>query len=133
MWSQLGRYRVAVGVLTIGIVALAILLLRGPGVQSAPAAAGTSMRAAIDQAVRTETQGLDTPEAVDAYLDRLESRARAQGKVTAVEIEPGITAIDRLRSSLGEERVLEKRNQFSRRMEQLQFDLLRKTADGKSL
>ena len=35
---------------------------------------------------------------LDAYLARLEQRARAQGKVTALEVEPGFAAI--LRSNL---------------------------------
>lgn len=112
-----------VGVLVIAVGALAFVALRRHDGSSAPPAQ-SNVRAAIDDAIRKETAGLDTPEAVDAYLDRLEKRAREQGKVTAVEIEPGITAIDRLRGSLGEERVAEKRNRFSRRMEQLQWELL---------
>jgi hypothetical protein len=122
--SEVARYRLVVGLLVIVVGVLAVVAFRRSGSTAAPAPAQSNLRAAVDEAIRTETPGLDTPQAVDAYLERLEKRAREQGKVTAVEIEPGITAIDRLRGTLGEERVAEKRNRFSRRMEQLQFELM---------
>ncbi len=60
---------------------------------------------------------------VEAYLERLEARARAQGRVTAVEIEPGMTAIFTLRGRVSEEDVLAMADDFDTRMQALGVEL----------
>jgi hypothetical protein len=132
--NQVGHYppvstrsaasRIVIGVLLAVVLALSVALLtRSRGDSTAVPSARADLHTAIEQEIQKETGGLNSEPAVDAYLDRLERRARQQGKVTAVEIEPGFVAIQRLDAALGSKRVLEKQAQFSGRMERLQQEL----------
>jgi hypothetical protein len=58
-----------------------------------------------------------TAATLDSYLDSLEARARKQGRVTAFEVEPGITLIDQLTGDS------ERATRFALRMETLQKQL----------
>lgn len=120
MAKQAGS-KLAIGVLAGLVLVLSALLFRSN--RSPEASARQSLRPAIEAEIEKETAGLDTEGAVDAYLDRLERRARAQGKVTAVEIEPGMVAIQRLGAVLGHKAVMEKQARFGDRMQKLQSEL----------
>jgi hypothetical protein len=74
------------------------------------------MRPRIEAAVRTEVDPLRGREAVAAYLERLRARAVAQHQVTALEVEPGVAAIERLEPELGSDAVQEWIATFSRSM-----------------
>jgi hypothetical protein len=65
------------------------------------------MRPRIEAALRTEVEPLRGREDVSAYLDRLRARAVAQHQVTALEVEPGVAAIERLEPELGGDAVQE--------------------------
>jgi hypothetical protein len=66
-----------------------------------PAAGREDVRPRIAEAIRTEVEPLQGREDVASYLDRLRARAVAQGRVTALEVEPGVAAIERLAPELG--------------------------------
>ncbi len=54
------------------------------------------IRGQINRIIRREAEPLGQARGqrqLDAYLARLEARARAKGKVTALEVEPGLAAI----------------------------------------
>jgi hypothetical protein len=63
------------------------------------------MRPRIEAALRTEVDPLHGREDVAAYLERLHARAVAQHQVTALEVEPGVAAIERLEIELGSDAV----------------------------
>lgn len=131
MSTRIAASRIVIVVLLAAVVALSVtLLVRSREDSGTVPSARPNLRAAIDQEIHRETGGLNSEAAVDAYLDRLERRARQQGKVTAVEIEPGFVAIQRLDPALGSKRVLEKQAQFSGRMERLQQELGALRPDG---
>jgi hypothetical protein len=89
------------------------------------------LRGAIREEIQREVGALRTEQDVDAYLDRLERRARERGVVTAVEIEPGFAAIDRLTGDGGSV-AARKRVAFGARMERLQAELHAESrAEGK--
>ena len=76
-----------IGALLVLVAVLSISLVRRSGSPpDAVSAQRPNLRPAIQRAIETETRGLETEPQVDAYLDRLESRARSQNAVTAVEI-----------------------------------------------
>lgn len=72
----------------------------GPSLPSGAAepAKGSPPRAKLDadvaDAVAKVMPNLKTRDDLDNYLDSLEAKARAQGKVTALELEPGLKAIE---------------------------------------
>jgi hypothetical protein len=75
------------------------------------------MRARVREAIeRADVRGR---ESLDRFLEMLEARARAQGKVTALEVEPGIAMIE-LHSKDPEEV-----SRFSERMQRLQEEFAR--------
>jgi hypothetical protein len=84
-----------------------------------PAAPHVSMRAQIRQAIETDVAPLHSEGDVDRYLGDLEARARRNGRVTALELEPGIRAIQRLADELGHERADEKLAAFAQKMTRL--------------
>src|SRR5688572_20406856 len=71
------------------------------GTAAPPVAAAVDVRKQIEDAIRTEVEPLRGRDEVMAYLDRLRARAVAQRKVTALEVEPGLAAIERLEPALG--------------------------------
>jgi hypothetical protein len=94
-----------------------------PPTSSAPAAGASgapNVRAQVREAI--DDAGVTGRESLDRFLDVLEARARAQGKVTALEVEPGIAMIER-HSSDPEEIA-----RFSERMQRLQQELSAGTA-----
>lgn len=81
------------------------------------------LRPRIVEEEQRELPGLSDRTDVEAYLDRLEARARAQGQATAVEIEPGMTAIFALRGTEPEEQVLAMADAFDARMQAVSAEL----------
>jgi hypothetical protein len=96
--------------------AAASLRLHAPAL---PAAAAPPEESAIIDAIQAELSGLpDAPSEpeIDAFLDRLVRRAADRGVVTALEVEPGRRAIDRLYGRLEPARLNDKRRAFADRM-----------------
>jgi hypothetical protein len=87
-----------------------------------------STRMEIARIIRQEVEPLRGVEQVEAYLARLEARARAKGRVTALEVEPGIAAIRGLLPRIGQKRVRLQVTAFGRRMTSLAARL-----DGRTL
>lgn len=94
-----------------------------PAPARAPAPRGLDLRPSIEQEEQLALPGLHGRADVEAYLERLEARARAQGRVTAVEIEPGMTAIFALRGTVPEPDVLAMADDFDARMQALGAEL----------
>lgn len=59
---------------------------------------------------------------LEEYLDRLESQARDKGRVTALEVEPGLSAIALLEPELGPEESLKLQTRFANRMMALSLE-----------
>jgi hypothetical protein len=78
------------------------------------AAISENIPAAVGRRVATDLQTVTTPEQLDRYLDKLKDEVRASGHVTALQVEPGLQAIARLRPQLGDEVALRKSREFSR-------------------
>jgi hypothetical protein len=70
-------------------------------VEKDPATERPDFRPRIAETIRTEVDPLRSREDVASYLDRLRARAIAQRQVTALEVEPGVAAIERLAPELG--------------------------------
>jgi hypothetical protein len=77
------------------------------------------MREQIDAAIRAEVLPLRGKQEVLAYLDRLRARALAQRKVTALEVEPGLAALERLEPVIGNHAVQQEVIKFAQSMAQL--------------
>jgi len=77
------------------------------------------VRAKIAQAVEQKAPALKSPRDVEHYLDDLEAQARRNRQVTALEVQPGLFAIARMRGELGPERALELELQFTQKMARL--------------
>jgi hypothetical protein len=77
------------------------------------------VRPRIEAALRTEVDPLRGHEDVSAYLERLRARAVAQHQVTALEVEPGVAAIERLEPELGSDAVQEWITRFTQSMAKL--------------
>jgi hypothetical protein len=84
------------------------------------------MRERIREAIEEASASSHNPQELHAYLDSLEARARKQGNVSALEVEPGIAQIRRVLNREDEVRI------FGERMRHLQSTLNRPTADGES-
>jgi hypothetical protein len=76
------------------------------------AAAPESMRAEISRKTAEDLSRLATPAQLDPYLDGLLAQARAKGQPTALDVEPGVRAIARFRSELGDEGVVRRTSEF---------------------
>jgi hypothetical protein len=81
------------------------------------------VRAQIRQAVETEVAPLKGAGEVERYLGDLEARARRNRRVTALEVEPGVEAIQRLAGEIGPERTQEKLATFTQTMARLSAEL----------
>jgi hypothetical protein len=97
-------------------VAMSLLLALSLGACRPPAARAVDMRARIEEAIRTEVEPLHRRPDVEAYLERLRRRAVAQRRVTALEVEPGVAAIERLMPELGPEATQERVARFVQSM-----------------
>jgi len=82
---------------------MALLVAVALGACRPSVAPAIDMRARIEEAIRTEVEPLHGRRDVEAYLERLTRRAVAQRRVTALEVEPGVAAIERLMPELGPE------------------------------
>jgi hypothetical protein len=74
------------------------------------------VRPQIEAALRSEVAPLRGREDVSAYLEYLRARAVAQQQVTALEVEPGVAAIERLEPELGSDAVQEWIARFTQSM-----------------
>ncbi len=101
-----------------GVFAGGHLLRPAHGVTQAPGD-GAEIRALADQRIASEVAGLTTRQDVEAYLERLEARARAAGRVTAADILPGLEAPERLRGQVPDLELTAMRARFSTRMKRL--------------
>ncbi len=81
------------------------------------------LRPRIEQEEARALPGLNGKEDVAQYLDQLEARARAQGHASALEIEPGMTAIFALRGDVPESEMLAMADAFDARMQALSAEL----------
>jgi hypothetical protein len=77
------------------------------------------MRALIDKTMKRELPALRTPHKVDHYLDTLKQRALDNQKVTALEVESGISAISALEETLGPEETYRRIGAFTDEMSKL--------------
>jgi hypothetical protein len=78
--------------------------------------AGRDVRAEV-RAVTVQARNEVTRQGLETYLDALEQRARAQGRVTAFEVQPGMALAEELTGDP------EAAARFGHRMEALQKDL----------
>ena len=93
---------------------------RPPAIASAaPALPPVDLRPRVEAALRDEVEPLRGKDDVTAYLERLHVRATARGQVTALEIEPGVAAIERLTPELGSEAAQEWVGRFVQSMTEL--------------
>jgi hypothetical protein len=92
-------------------------------VVAAPARAPEPVRPKIEAAVERALPRIHDPRDLDRYLGDLESAARSQHHVTALEVEPGIRAIFALQGELGAEETLQRTREFSQRMMRLSTEL----------
>ena len=67
-------------------------------------------RAAADLPSITDSAGLDR------YLEKLKEEARSNGRATALQVEPGLQAIAKLRPQLGDSVAVEKSHDFSQQL-----------------
>jgi hypothetical protein len=88
-----------------------------------PPAPEKEMLTEIDQVEEARLPTITTERQLDAYLVELEAQARANHKVSALEVQPAIEAIRRLGSTLGPERTFERIRAYSQKMSQLSAEL----------
>jgi len=88
-----------------------------------PPRAPETVRPRIEAAVERALPRLHDAHDLDRYLGDLESAARAQHHVTAVELEPGMRAIFALQGELGAEETIQRSREFSLRMTRLSAEL----------
>jgi hypothetical protein len=85
--------------------------------------ASTGAREQVRDTIARELRDVRGPGAVDQYLMTLEARARGKGRVSALEVEPGIEAIRRLQAEIGPERTMQALTEFTQRMSRLSAEL----------
>jgi hypothetical protein len=93
-----------------------------------PPADQPSVHAAIERKVEADRPTLHNAHDIDGYLADLEAHARQNGKVTALEVEPGLMAIREHAEQLGTEEALRKSDEFAQKMARLSAQL-----DGRPL
>jgi hypothetical protein len=93
------------------------------GARTAPTLAKGGARAEIQRATAAASAEV-TLANLDQYLDSLERRARAQGRVTALEVSPATSVIEELTGDM------ERAARFAMRMEKLQKELEAKAGGG---
>ena len=74
-------------------------------------------------AYETQASDVRTERDLDRYLDGLEAKARAQGSVTALEVQPGVMAIRKAPYTEDGERRMQRVMEFSDRMAKLSAQL----------
>jgi hypothetical protein len=79
----------------------------------------TALRDHVQRIVESEVAALDSVAGLRSYLAELEKRAAAKGRVSLVEIEPGLEAIRKFQQELGEHGAAEASAEFSTRMQKL--------------
>jgi len=84
-----------------------------------PTAQPVDTREQVAAQIEREVAPLRTRQEVTAYLDELERRAEANGQVTALEVMPGVIAIEQLAGAIGFQRATELGAEFAERMAQL--------------
>lgn len=90
---------------------------------SSEAPVAQDIPAQVAETVREEVERLNDTPALDAYLDELETRARTKGLVSALEVEPGMMAIEKLLLPKGPEVVANAQADYARRMTRLSRSL----------
>jgi len=94
-----------------------------PGISAAPAGMlKPNMREQVMQHIAAMPLQQETDK-VREYLYELEMRTIRQGRVSALEVEPGIEAIKRLAPVIGTDKVAAMSFEFEQRMEQLAMQL----------
>jgi hypothetical protein len=88
-----------------------------------PETAPRNIRAEVEQKVEADRPRLNSAHDVDSYLVDLEARARRNGRVTALEIEPGVMAIREHEAQLGPDQALQKTAEFTQKMARLSAEL----------
>jgi hypothetical protein len=99
----------------VGFVALTVggaYGLARSGLVGPSAEAPVTTRDLIARKVAEDLPRLTTPAQLDPYLDGLLAQARAKGQPTALEVDPGVQAIARFRSELGNEGTIRRTTQF---------------------
>jgi len=99
--------------------------------KGSPSARG--MPPALRESIDKDVSEIRTVQGLERFLSTLESRARANRKVTAFEVEPGLQAIRRQAPVLGNSEVLKRATEFSKRMASLsrQLELQSHSAETK--
>lgn len=95
---------------------------RAPAPAPAPAAPAAAAQGDTANAGEPSVQPLDEA-GLHQLFDALEARARAKGHVSALEIEPGFTAIEASQNRLGPEKTREMWKEFNTRMQKLSAEL----------
>ena len=91
-----------------------------------PSTAGAppvSVREEIRRRRQENAERLTTSAAVDAYLEELKAHARANGVVTALEVQPGVEALESLTEQLGDQETIRRSEAFLNEMALLSREL----------
>jgi hypothetical protein len=109
---------VGVGFLLCGAVGLASMWSPSVAPRMAQAEAGSAqpMQAQVMARVARDLPRLRSAADLDAYLDALLREASAQGRASALQVEPGLQAIGKLGARLGDAAARERARTFSARM-----------------
>jgi hypothetical protein len=102
---------------TSSALRLSVLLILGPVASCAHGRADARPR--IEKAMRTEVEPLRGRDEVAAYLEKLRVRAVSQHQVTALEVEPGVAAIEKLEPEIGSDATQEWIARFVQSMAEL--------------
>lgn len=87
--------------------------------KGSPSVHRSDVREAVARAVSDEVSQINDESALNHYLATLRARALAKHEVTALEVETGIAAIDRLRERLGQQSADDKIRAFSAEMTEI--------------
>jgi hypothetical protein len=114
-------------VLVLGMGAGACASERAPK-QERPGDAGAvtqpvSVLTRVDELVAARLPALKSADDVKRYLDELATQARHNGHVTALEVEPGISALQARQATIGAEQTLKLMLEFATRMNALSREL----------
>ena len=88
----------------------------------------TEVRSQVRSVIERDRPRVQTVASLDGYLSDLERAARANHRVTALEVQPGVAAIAALAEELDPQRTIERQMEFARQMQVLSAEL-----DGRSL
>jgi hypothetical protein len=89
-----------------------------------PTESALANQRAVAALIRDEASKVDSPAALDTYLQALEARARRRGHVTAIDYDPGLAALRRMQQDLGDAEFERRYEAFTDRMVRMseQFD-----------